>query len=206
MTVLTVLFVSLFLLANIAATKLFSLPVGSFHLIFDGGAVLLPLTYVVGDVLTEVYGFAKTRSAILLGLAMSAVAAGTFWVVDMLPAAAEYQYAQAFSEVLGFVPRIVAAALSAFLVGQILNSLILVQLKTRWGARRLWVRLLTSSVISEAADTVTFCAVAFLGILTGSEFWNYVIVGYLYKLLVEVLFLPLAYPLIRWAKKGNASR
>lgn len=204
LTILTVLFVGLFLLANIAATKLFSIPVGSAHLIFDGGAVLLPLTYVIGDVLTEVFGFAKTRSAVLLGLAMSAVAAGTFWLVDLLPAAADYPYAEAFSHILGFVPRIVAASLCAFLVGQLLNSLVLVKLKSKRESGRLWVRLLTSSVISEAADTLTFCTVAFLGVLVGGEFWNYVVVGYLYKLIVEVVFLPLAYPLIRWAKNSNA--
>lgn len=198
-------FVGLLLIANVAATKLFTVGGASFHLVFDGGALLFPLTYVLGDVIAEVYGFRRARRVILIGFALSVLAALTFWVVQVLPPAADYAHQGAFEAVLGFVPRIVAASLLAFVTGQLLNAYVLVAIKKKWGQRHLWFRLLGSSVVGEAADTLVFCTVAFFGILSGSEFLNYLSVGYFYKLGVEVVFLPLTYPLVRWAKKKEAA-
>lgn len=197
---LAISFVGLLLIANVAATKLFIVGTETHHLVFDGGAILFPLTYIVGDVLAEVYGFKAARRVIVMGFVLSAVAALTFWVVGLLPAAPDYEHQEAFTAVLGFVPRIVGASLLAFLAGQLLNAYVLVAMKKRWGSGRLWVRLLGSSVVGEAADTLIFCSIAFLGILTGAEFWNYVLVGYVYKLAVEVMLLPLTYPTIRWVQ------
>lgn len=198
---LSACFIAFLLIANVAATKLFTITLGSFHIVFDGGALLFPLTYVIGDVLAEVFGFTRARQAVILGFVLSAVAALTFWIVQILPPSDDYAHQEAFEAVLGFVPRIVAASLLAFLVGQLLNAYVLVKIKERWGTQHLWVRLLGSSVVGEAADTIVFCSVAFYGVLVGGEFWNYVLVGYVYKLLVEVLFLPAAYPLVRWARR-----
>ena len=111
-------FVGLLLISNIGATKLIS--VGP--LITDGGAFLFPLVYVVGDVLSEVYGWRATRRAVLLAFGMSALAAGTFWLVQQAPPAADWPNQEAFEAVLGFVPRIVLASLAGFLVGQLLNA------------------------------------------------------------------------------------
>ncbi len=194
-------FVALLLIANVAATKLFVLGTDSWHLVFDGGAILFPLTYVLGDVLSEVYGFRAARRVIIAGFSLSALAALTFWVVGLLPPAPGYEHQEAFVAVLGFVPRIVAASLLAFLVGQLLNAYVLVAIKGRWGERHLWVRLLGSSVVGEAADTAIFCLIAFGGILTAPEMLNYMLVGYAYKLAVEVLLLPLTYAAIGWVKK-----
>ena len=199
-------FVGLLLIANVAATKLFAVGTSSWHLTFDGGAVLFPFTYILGDVLAEVYGFVRARRVIVAGFVLSALAALTFWVVAVLPAAPEYQNQEAFSVILGFVPRIVTASLLAFLVGQILNAYVLVAMKKRWGNGSLWVRLLGSSVVGEGADTVIFCLIAFGGVISGPEMANYMLVGYLYKLAVEVLLLPLTYPAIRWvqgSRKGE---
>lgn len=194
-------FVAFLLIANVAATKLFS--IGS--LIFDGGAVLFPLTYVLGDVLAEVYGFGRARRVIIIGFVMSAVASLTFFVVQLLPPAPGYENQEAFEAILGFVPRIVLASLVAYLVGQLLNAYVLVSIKKRWGERRLWVRLLGSSIVGEAADTAIFCTIAFYGVLTGWDFVNYLVVGYAYKMLVEILFLPLLYPAIAAVRKRELS-
>lgn len=194
-------FVAFLLIANVAATKLFS--IGS--LIFDGGAVLFPLTYVLGDVLAEVYGFARARRVIVIGFVMSAVASLTFFIVQLLPPAPGYENQEAFEAVLGFVPRIVLASLVAYLVGQLLNAYVLVSIKKRWGERRLWVRLLGSSIVGEAADTTIFCTIAFYGVLTGWDFINYLVVGYAYKMLVEIIFLPLLYPAIAAVRKRELS-
>lgn len=202
---LAISFVGLLLIANIAATKLFVVGSNSFHLIFDGGALLFPLTYILGDVIAEVYGFRRTRRVIVMGFALSALAAVTFWVVQLLPPAADYAHQAAFEAVLGFVPRIVVASLLAFLTGQLLNAYVLVAIKRRWGERHLWIRLLGSSVVGEAADTLVFCTIAFFGVLSGAEFLNYLLVGYVYKLAVEVIFLPLTYPLVGWVKNKETA-
>ncbi len=199
--VLASLFVSALLVSNIAATKLIAVGVGSWTLIFDGGAILFPLTYVLGDALAELYGFARTRVVILLGLLVSVVASAVLLAVQFAPPAAEYAHQAAFEAVLGFVPRIVVASLVAYLVGQLLNAYVLVKIKARHVGSPLWIRLLGSSAVGEGADTLVFCTIAFAGVLTGPNFWNYVLVGYLYKMAVETLLLPVSYAVIARLRK-----
>lgn len=199
-------FVGCLLIANIAATKLFSLNIGAIHMNFDGGALLFPLTYVLGDILAEVYGFARARRVIIAGLVLSAVAALTFWIVQMLPPTPGYENQEAFEAVLGFVPRIVAASLLGYLAGQLLNAYILVAIKKKFGPERLWVRLVSSSAVGEAVDTAIFCTVAFYGVLVGAEFFNYAVVGYLYKMAIELLFVPVLYPVIGWVKRHEGTQ
>lgn len=200
--ILAVSFVALLLISNIAATKLFGLTFGPVHLIFDGGAILFPFTYVLGDVLAEIYGFRKTRAVIIMGFIASALAALVFYLVQILPPAADYASQDAFEAVLGFVPRIIAASLTAYLIGQLTNAYVLVAIKKRFGEGRLWVRLLGSSVVGEAADTLIFCTIAFYGVLVGGNFWNYVLVGFAYKMMFEVVLLPVSYGAIRLAQRN----
>ncbi len=200
-TTLAVMFVALLLISNIAATKLIEFKVGSVQAIFDGGALLFPFTYVLGDVLAEVYGFKRTRSVIFMGFFASLLAAGVFLLVQVMPSPVEYVHQEAYAAVLGFVPRIVFASLAAYLVGQLLNAYVLVKIKERWGSRNLWARLLGSSLIGEAADTLVFCTIAFYGVLVAGSFWNYVLVGYLYKMVVEVVLIPVSYLIIGRIKR-----
>lgn len=194
-------FVGLLLISNVAAVKLIA--VGP--LITDGGAFLFPLVYIVGDVLSEVYGWRAARKAILLGFAMAALAALTFLAVQFSPAAEAWENQAAFESILGFVPRIVLASLLGFLVGQLLNAYVLVRIKERTKERHLWARLVGSTVIGELADTLVFCTVAFYGVITGADFWNYVIVGYVYKTLLEVVLLPVTYRIIGFVKRREPS-
>ncbi len=197
------LFVSLLLISNVAATKLiafgpewspFGLPV--LPIITDGGALLFPLTYVLGDVLAEVFGMRGARRAILLGFGVSLLASLTFLAVGATPAAPGYENQDAFVAVLGFVPRIVAASLVGYLVGQFLNAWVLVKLKQRREEGGLWKRLLGSTVVGEAADTTVFCLIAFGGQIDGGTMLNYIVVGYLFKVGVEAALLPLTYRVI----------
>ncbi len=190
-------FCTLLVVSNIAATKL--IVVGP--LITDGGAFLFPLVYVVGDVLSEVYGWAATRRAIWLAFALCAVAALTFWVVQAAPPAPDWPNQDAFEAVLGFVPRIVLASLAGFLVGQLLNAWTLVRIKARTAESRLWVRLLGSTAVGEFADTLVFCTIAFYGVITGWTFVNYVVTGYVYKCCVELLVMPVTYRVIAAVKR-----
>lgn len=190
-------FVGVLLISNIGATKL----IAAGPLIVDGGAFLFPLTYIIGDVLSEVYGWKAARRAILIGFAMSILAALTFFVVQISPPADGYENQGAFEAVLGFVPRIVLASVCGYLVGQLLNAYVLVRIKERTKERYLWARLIGSTAVGEAADTIVFCTIAFYGVITGADFLNYVIVGYVYKTLLEVVLLPITYPVIRAIKR-----
>ena len=197
------LFVSLLLISNVAATKLiafgpewspFGLPV--LPVITDGGALLFPLTYVLGDVLAEVFGMRGARRAILLGFGGSLLASLTFLAVGAAPAAPGYENQEAFVAVLGFVPRIVTASLAGYLVGQFLNAWVLVKLKQWRDGRGMWARLLGSTVVGEAADTTIFCLIAFGGEIDGGTMLNYIVVGYVFKVSVEAVLLPITYRVI----------
>lgn len=197
-------FCGLLLISNVGATKAiaFATPTAwPGMIVTDGGAFLFPLTYVLGDVLAEVYGLRKARRAILFGFILAGIASLTFWLVSLTPPAPGWPNQDAWAAVLGFVPRIVLASLLGFLAGQFLNAYVLVRIKQRTRERRLWARLIGSTLVGEAADTLIFCVVAFGGILTGGTLVNYVLTGYVYKVAVEVIMLPVTYLAIREVKK-----
>lgn len=197
------LFVALLLVSNIAATK----GIAFGPILTDGGAFLFPLTYVLGDVLAEVYGLKAANRVIVTGFVMTLIAAGTFQLVMISPGAPDYTNQDAFAAVLGVVPRILLASVSGYLFGQLLNALVLVKVKQRTSEKHLWVRLIGSTVVGEFADTLIFCSIAAgaIGIVTTGDFINYVIVGYVYKTLLEVVLLPITYPVIRWVKRHEPS-
>ena len=194
-------FVGLLLISNVGAVKLIQF--GPIYT--DGGAFLFPLVYIVGDVLSEVYGFKAARKAIYTGFAMAVLASLTFFLVQKSPAASDWTNQAAFESILGFVPQIVLASICGFLVGQLLNSYVLVKIKERTKEKKLWLRLIGSTVVGEFADTLVFCTIAFYGIITGWDFVNYVLFGYLYKTLLEVFLLPVTYNVIKFVKKKEAS-
>jgi uncharacterized integral membrane protein (TIGR00697 family) len=208
--VILALFCVVLVVSNIAATKgiefgTWQLSLGSVQIspvITDGGAFLFPLAYILGDVISEVYGFRAARRAIFTGFAMAILAAVTFLVVEHAPAASFYENQGAFESVLGFVPRIVLASVCGYVVGQFLNSYVLVRMKARTAEPRLWARLAGSTGVGEAADTLIFCAIAAgaIGITTMGDFWNYFVVGFVYKCAVELIVMPLTMLVIRILK------
>lgn len=202
------LFCSLLLISNVGATKLIAFGpdwvVGGFPvlpIVTDGGALLFPLTYVFGDLLAEVYGWRRARRAILLGFGVGFLASVTFLLVDLAPPAADYENADAFHAVLGFVPRIVAASLVGYLAGQLVNAQVVVRLKNRARPGSLWWRLVSSTLAGELVDTALFCTIAFGGIVSLGTLGNYIVVGYVYKVLVEVVLLPVTLRVIAWLKR-----
>jgi queuosine precursor transporter len=213
--VVVAVFCGLLLISNIAATKLITvvddLPeILGGGIFTDGGAFLFPLTYVLGDVLAEVYGLRQARRAIWVGFGLSAVASLTFLAVGAAPPGPGYEHQEAFVAVLGFVPRIVIASLCGYLAGQFLNAYVLVRIKKQTSERHLWARLVGSTVVGEFADTVLFCVIAFVGVFpTWSSLISYTVTGYLYKVGVEVVMLPVTYAVIRAIKRrepGYAAR
>lgn len=208
--VILAFFCVVLVVSNIAATKgiefgSWDFSLGSVQIspvVTDGGAFLFPLAYVLGDVLSEVYGFRAARRAIVVGFGMALLASVTFWVVEQAPAASFYENQEAFETVLGFVPRIVLASLSGYVVGQLLNSYVLVRMKARTAERGLWSRLAGSTGVGELADTFIFCSIAStaIGITTMGQFWNYFVVGYVYKVAVELIVMPVTMVVIAWLK------
>jgi uncharacterized integral membrane protein (TIGR00697 family) len=200
-------FCGLLLISNIAATKLITVVDGlpaflGGGIFTDGGALLFPLTYIIGDVLAEVYGLRQARRAIWVGFALAALASLTFLAVGAAPPGPGYENQDAFVAVLGFVPRIVVASLAGYLAGQFLNAYVLVRLKDRTAERGLAARLVGSTVVGEFADTALFCVIAFAGVFpTWGSLIGYTVTGYLYKVGVEVIFLPVTFAVIRAIKK-----
>lgn len=192
-------FAASLLISNLAATKL----VAFGPLTIDGGAVLFPLVYIFADVLTEVYGYKYARRAIWTGFAVMIVAVAAFFVVGKLPVAAEYQDQAAFDAVLGFFPRIVLASLLAYLVGEFLNAFVLAKMKIHFAGKKLWLRLIGSTLIGGLADTVVFALVAFGGILTSKDMFLFILVGWIFKTLVEVVLLPVTYTVVDFLKKSE---
>ncbi len=194
------IFVSVLLISNLSATKL--IQIGPF--ILDGGAVLFPLVYILGDVLTEVYGFARARRAIWIGFGVMILAVLAFTIVRYLPAATDYTDQAAFEAIFGFFPRIIVASLVAYLVGSFINSYLLAKIKLRTGESKLWVRLISSTAVGELLDTIVFALIAFGGILSAPDMMLFIVVGWLFKTGVEVVMLPVTYKVIYFIKRQES--
>lgn len=194
------------ILSNIGASK--GVAIGP--IITDGGFFLFPLAYILGDVISEVYGFKMARKAIFTTFALSVFASVCYWVIIALPGFDDdYGMSKqaALEAALGPVPQIVLASMLAFLAGQTINSWILVKMKARTGEKSLWARLMGSSGVGEFVDTLIFCSIAasVIGITDFGTFVNYVVVGFVYKTLVEYLFVPVTSLVIGWIKKREPS-
>ena len=196
--VLLALFTTIFVLSNIVSTK--GMQVGP--LVTDGAFFLFPAAYVIGDVISECYGFRAARRAVWTGFLAMIIAVSTFYVAILLPAASFYEGQAACAVTLGLVPRIVVASLSGYAAGQLLNAWLLTLMKDRLGERGLWKRLLGSTVVGEFGDTLIFCLIAapVIGISTVGDTANYVVVGFVWKTLVEVAVMPITYLVIRRIK------
>jgi uncharacterized integral membrane protein (TIGR00697 family) len=194
------------ILSNIGASK--GVVLGP--IVTDGGFFLFPLAYILGDVISEVYGFKVARKAIITTFALSVFASVCYWIIIALPGFDDEFGASkqaALEGALGPVPQTVLASMLAFLAGQTINSWILVRMKARTGERSLWARIMGSSVAGEFVDTLIFCSIAasVIGIADFGMFVNYVVAGFLYKTLVEFLFVPVTALVIGWVKRREPS-
>ena len=190
--IILAVFAAILLISNLAGTKLIAFG----PIITDGGAILFPISYILGDVLTEIYGYKYARRAIWVGLGVMLLAVLCFTIVRYMPPAPEYTAQASYEAVLGFFPRIVAASLAAFLTGSFLNSFVLAKLKIKTKGKKLWLRLIGSTVVGELCDTVVFAFVAFGGILQGMNMVTYILIGWIFKTVVEIVFLPITYRVI----------
>jgi uncharacterized integral membrane protein (TIGR00697 family) len=192
----TGLFVTCLLTANIIAAKL--VVVGGLTL--TAGIVIFPISYVLGDVLTEVWGYAATRRVIWLGFACNALMVLAIWLGGELPAAPFWRGELAYQEILGHAPRILMASFVAYLIGEFANAFVLAKLKIATQGRWLWMRTIGSTVVGQALDSVVFVTLAFAGIVPAGALAGIVAGQWLVKVAYEAAATPLTYAAVAWLK------
>ncbi|MCD6161333.1 MAG: queuosine precursor transporter [candidate division Zixibacteria bacterium] len=200
------IFISTLIISNIIAVKL----VNIFGLYLPAAVILFPLTYIVGDVLTEVYGYARARQVIWIGFFCNLLAVGAIWLAGLLPAApfwnagaygsaAEAQ--NAYKAILGFAPRLLAASFIAYLAGEFLNSYVLAKLKVSTSGRFLWLRTIGSTIVGQGVDSAIFISAAFWGVFPASSLWMAIVSQWLFKAAYETIATPLTYYVVNKLKR-----
>lgn len=199
------LFVAVLLISNLtSAAKIVTL--GPFT--FDGGTLLFPISYIFGDILTEVYGYSITRRVIWIGFAAAALFSLVVWIVGLLPGEAEWSSRvgmDAYNAVLGSTPRIVFASLIAYWAGSFSNAFVLAKMKVITQGRWLWSRTVGSTVVGQFVDTFLFVAVAFAGMMSAEVLWSVAVSNYIFKVGVEALFTPVTYVVVGWLKRAEGA-
>ena len=196
---ITAFFVTILIVSNVASSKILLL--GPFT--FDGGTILFPVSYIFGDVLTEVYGYAKARRVIWTGFFMTIIAALVFYIVGILPAAPGWTGQAAYEQILGVVPRIVLGSVVAFIAGEFANSYIMARMKVEMKGKQLWIRTIGSTLIGEGLDTGIFVLIAFSGIFSPNLLWTIMISNYIFKVGIEAVFTPVTYAIVGFLKRSE---
>ena len=190
-------FVAILLLSNlIGASKLAS--VGGYT--FGAGIMFFPISYVLGDVLTEVYGYAHARRCVWAGFAALIFMAFMSYVVVALPPASGWNGQAAYQSVFGNTWRIVAASVIAFWAGEFVNSFVLAKMKILTGGSKLWTRTIGSTVFGQAVDSALFYPIAFLGTWSTAQVITVMITNWFLKVMWEVLLTPVTYAVVGWLK------
>lgn len=185
------------LISNITAVKLFS--VG--RIVLPTSALLFPITYIVGDIIAEVYGYKKARFVIILGFICNAFMVLFFALAIALPSASTWANQEAFATILGTTPRMFIASLSAFLLGSLSNAYIMDVIKKLTKGKKLWMRTIGSTIVGEALDTVVFVLIAFTGSVPSSVIFTMIACQFVWKVSYEIIATPLTYVAINKYKK-----
>lgn len=170
---------------------------------FGAGVLFFPISYLFGDILTEVYGYARSRRVIWAGFGALIFASLMSFVVVNLPSAATMnpQQQAALETIFGQTPRIVTASLVAFFVGEFANSFVLAKMKLKTGGKFLWLRTIGSTIVGEAFDSLIFYPLAFLGVWSIEQVILVMSSNYLLKVAWEVLATPATYPIVNYLKR-----
>jgi len=199
-------FVTSLIIANLIAVKIVSLG----PLILTAAILIFPISYIFGDILTEVYGYARARRVIWIGFACNLLAVLAIWVSIELPPAPFWKLGsfdspqnsqQAYQAIFGLTPRILAASFIAYLVGEFLNSFVLAKMKIATRGRHLWLRTIGSTVIGQLADTVFFISLAFYGTMPKGALGELIITQWLMKSAYEALVTPFTYLAVNYLKR-----
>ena len=198
-------FVTCLIVSNIIAVKIAAF--GPFFL--PAAVIIFPVSYIFGDILTEVYGYARTRQVIWTGFACNLFAVIAIWIGGELPAApfwtAIYRSPEeaqaAYDAILGFTPRLLAASFAAYLIGEFLNSFVLAKMKIATGGRHLWARTIGSTLLAQLADSAVFITLAFAGIFPAADIARLVVTQWLAKSAYEAAATPITYGVVNTLKR-----
>ncbi len=195
---ITAIYVACLVLSNLVAGKMWAVS-GSITL--PAAVILFPVTYILGDVFTEVYGFKKASYIIWMGFFLSFFAVAVYMITLALPYPSFWGNQEAYETVLGTTPRVAAASFAGYLGGEFSNSFIMSKLKTVTKGEKLWVRTILSTVVGEGIDSVIFITVSFFGTMDNSILLTMILSQYLFKVIYEVVFTPVTYAAVGYVKK-----
>ena len=195
--VVVAIFITCLLIANIIAVKL----VNIFGLTVPAAIVIFPISYICGDVLTEVYGYRRARQVIWLGFTCNLLAVVAIWAGQMLPGAAFWDAQAAYVRILGFTPRLLVASFCAYLVGEFANSIVMARMKVLTAGRMLWTRTIGSTIVGEGLDSLIFITIAFLGVIPPGGILSAIVTQWLFKVAYETLATPLTYAVVNFLKR-----
>lgn len=196
---LAAVFVTALITANLIAVKL--IEVGG--LVLPAAVILFPVTYILGDVLTEVWGYARARRVIWLGFACNLLAVAAIAAAGALPAAGFWNGQEQWDAILGATPRILAASFAAYLVGEFANAYVLARMKIATAGRWLWTRTIGSTVVGQGLDSAVFITLAFWGILPPGALVTTIVTQWLVKTAYEAAATPATYAAVGWLKRAE---
>lgn len=196
---LAALFISCLIAANIIAVKL----VQVFGLLLPAAIIIFPVSYILADVLTEVYGYRAARRVIWLGFLCNLIVVGAIAVAQVLPPAPFWDGQQAFEHILGYTPRLLVASFLAYLVGEFANAFVLAKMKIATRGRWLWMRTIGSTLVGQALDSAVFITVAFAGTIPPAALTSAIITQWLVKSGYEALATPLTYLVVGFLKRAE---
>lgn len=207
--IVVALFITVLIASNIIAVKpieLLTLPfefLGSSSVVLPAAIIIFPVSYIVGDVLTEVYGFRIARGVIWLGFGANLLAVGALWIAGIIPAAGFWEDQEAYDTILGQVPWILLASFVAYLIGEFSNSTVLSLLKYRMKGRLLFVRTIGSTVVGQGLDSFIFIYVAFGlgGDWSAAGLLSAALAQWIVKILYETAATPLTYLVVGYMKR-----
>ena len=174
-----------------------------FGITFGAGVLFFPISYIFGDVLTEVYGYARARKVVWAGFGALGFASFMSWAILAFPPAPGWPHQAAYETVFGATPRIVLASLVAYFCGEFCNSYVLAKMKLRTDGRLLWTRTIGSTIVGEAVDSAVFYPVAFLGVWSSALVLQVMLSNYAIKVLWEVLMTPVTYRVVNFLKRAE---
>jgi hypothetical protein len=195
--IIVALFVTCLITANITAVKL----VNVFGFILPAAILIFPLSYIIGDVLTEVYGYGQARRVIWLGFFCNFITVLAIWIGQVLPAASFWDAQDAYERILGYTPRLLFASFLAYLVGEFANSFVLAKMKIATRGRWLWLRTIGSTLVGQGLDSLVFITLAFVGTIPVSALSLTIVTQWLAKSIYEAAVTPLTYVVVRFLKR-----
>jgi uncharacterized integral membrane protein (TIGR00697 family) len=172
--------------------------------VFGAGVLFFPISYIFGDILTEVYGYARARKVVWAGFGALAFASFMSWAILAFPPARGWPHQDAYEVVFGSTPRIVLASLIAYFSGEFCNSYVLARMKVSTGGRALWGRTIGSTIVGEAVDSAIFYPVAFLFVWETDLVWRVMVSNYLLKVLWETVMTPFTYRIVNFLKRAES--